>query len=83
MELIQSDLMRMWITENARADKTRNDKLLLQQIAKNIRENCTVLSELGLGMPILASMKATIDKASITGTTTPITAIELDEEEKD
>ena len=39
MELVQSDLMRMWVIENAKADKTTKDKFLIQQIAKNIREN--------------------------------------------
>jgi hypothetical protein len=75
MQLVQRDLMRSWIEENAKPDKTMKDKLLIQQLAKNLRENITVLSQLGLGAPIIASMKAIVDKTDTTNTNTSTSTI--------
>jgi hypothetical protein len=79
MQLVQRDLMKSWMEENARSNKTVKDKYLIQQLARNIRENVTVLSQLGLGAPIIASMKTIIDQASTGQTQAQQPTIELKE----
>jgi hypothetical protein len=61
MELIQTDLMRMWVIENNKHDKTMRDKQLILQLDREIRGNEVVLCQLGVSMPFIANMKAAID----------------------
>jgi hypothetical protein len=64
MQMIQSDLMRMWVIENNKQDKTTRDKYLITKLSSEIRENNVVLCQLGVSMPFIASMKAMMDNSN-------------------
>jgi mevalonate kinase len=63
MQMIQKDLLKMWVTEISKADNEQ-DKYLMLQIARSIRENNVVLSQLGVSLPIISSMKNIMDKST-------------------
>ena len=64
MQMIQKDMLKMWVTENSKADNEQ-DKYLMQQIARSILENNVILSQLGVSLPIISSMLSLIEDKSL------------------
>lgn len=61
IEKIQQDSLRKFLIETSRRQELRNEELI-HKLKQDIRENTKLLSELGLGTPILASIKAKLEQ---------------------
>jgi len=61
VEMIQKDTIRDYLVEKDKPEEIRN-KNEIRQLRYEIRENCKLLQELSLGTPIIAQIKAKIDR---------------------
>jgi hypothetical protein len=57
VELIQRKLLKMFLIESGKPDEKQN-KFLINQLAKTIADNSKVLAEFGMAPPILAKLKS-------------------------
>ena len=62
IEKIQSDSLKQLYLECAKQD--RRDEGIIFRLKEDIRENTKLLSEFGLGMPIIAAIKAKLEEAT-------------------
>jgi hypothetical protein len=61
MQLEQQQSYRLF-SSSIRSDEKRNDDLILK-LKKDIKENCEMLTEYSSDTPIIAGMKARLDKS--------------------
>jgi len=62
LERIQQDALTQLFNET---NKERRDEHLLIKIRTDIRENVKLLSELGLGTPIISAIKAKLEQKNV------------------
>ena len=58
---IQADSLRQFLIETNRSNDNRNENLILR-LKNDIRESAKLLSELGLGTPIISAIKAKLQE---------------------
>ena len=63
IEAIQKDSLRRFFIETNKAEDNR-DEDLIKSLKSDIRENTKLLSELGLGTPIISAIKAKMNEES-------------------
>ena len=64
IEIIQKDTLRDYFTENSKPYEEKNH-VRIQTYRNNLRENSKLLTELSEASPIIAQIKARIDRAEI------------------
>jgi len=62
LQMIQDDSLRRLYEEKFKPEEKRDDNLILK-LKKDIRENCLMLSEFSVDTPVIAGVKARLDKA--------------------
>ncbi|HEY6534811.1 MAG TPA: hypothetical protein VIY08_03235 [Candidatus Nitrosocosmicus sp.] len=59
MELVQKKILKTFIDETEKSEEKQN-KILINQLAKTISDNSKVLAEFGMAPPIIAKIKSMI-----------------------